>query len=326
MKIMQILNKIFQINRLTLLWKYLYSWLYNDLFVNNIPMQVLVRIVIILLAILLIWLLRRWIKRLIFIAILLCLAFFIYWLFSPSWASRLWYNIRTFPRRVTSWVSDQNFLDYDSYKLNIWSSSSKEEKAGDVDDADADDTYEKTPDIESDVDAQDSNAEIKQEREDREESNKWEKFKSLPDVKSEKLIKFLESMNNKEIIVDSPLTWYSKTDLLKIVSNYVEGNLNKNTDILVTIQYEDDEPQKIILQPQETSKKSLLSNSESDSFTWNQSAENHQSTTTMNDSEPKNSNTLKKNTEWMSNSTKSTKTTLTQKEIAEAEDIFSTIF
>ena len=217
-------------------------------------------------------------------------------------------------------------MDYDSYKLNIWSSSSKEEKAGDVDDADADDTYGKTPDIESDVDAQDSNAEIKQESEDREESNKWEKIKLLPDVKSEKLIKFLESMNNNEIIVDSPLTWYSKTDLLKIVSNYVEGNLNKNTDILVTIQYEDDEPQKIILQPQETSKKSLLSNSESDSFTWNQSAENHQSTTTMNDSEPKNSNTLKKNTEWMFNSTKSTKTTLTQKEIAEAEDIFSTIF
>jgi hypothetical protein len=136
----------------------------------------------------------------------------------------------------------------------------------------------------------------------------------------------LESMNNKEIIVDSPLTWYSKTDLLKIVSNYVEGNLNKNTDILVTIQYEDDEPQKIILQPQETSKNSSSFNSESDLFTWNQSVENHQSTTTMNDSEPKNSNTLKKNTEWMSNSTKSTKTTLTQKEIAEAEDIFSTIF
>jgi hypothetical protein len=50
--------------------------------------------------------------------------------------------------------------------------SSKEEKADDVDDGDADDTYEKTPNIESDVDAQDSNAEIKQEREDREESNK----------------------------------------------------------------------------------------------------------------------------------------------------------
>jgi hypothetical protein len=136
----------------------------------------------------------------------------------------------------------------------------------------------------------------------------------------------LESMNNKEIIVDSPLTWYSKTDLLKIVSNYVEGNLNKDTDILVTIQYEDDEPQKIILQPQETSKNSSSFNSESDLFTWNQSVENHQSTTRMNDGEPKNSNTLKKNTGWMPNNTKATKTNLTQKEIAEAEDIFSTIF
>lgn len=290
-------------------------------------MQVLVRIVIILLVILLIWLLRRWIKRLIFIAILLCLAFFIYWLFSPSWASRLWYNVRTFPRRVTSWVSDQNFLDYDSYKLNIWSSSSKEEKADDVDDADADDTYEKTPDIESDVDVQDSNAEIKQEREDREESNKWEKFESLRNIKiTEKLSKFLEPKNYNEDIEESPLTWYTKTDLLKIVSSYVEKNLDKNTDILVTIQYEDDEPQKIILQPQENSKSSSLSSVQLDLATWNQYIEDNQTMTSLKDGEHKTSNTSQKDTDWLSNNTKSTKTSLTQKELAETEDIFSIIF
>ena len=83
-------------------------------------MQVVVWIVIILLALLLIWLLRKWIKRLIFIAILLCLAFFIYGLFNPSGASRLWYNIRTFPQRITSWISsNKEFLDYDTYKLDI---------------------------------------------------------------------------------------------------------------------------------------------------------------------------------------------------------------
>jgi predicted PurR-regulated permease PerM len=83
-------------------------------------MQVVVWIVIILLALLLIWLLRKWIKRLIFILILLVLAFFIYGIFNSSGASRLWYNVRTFPQRVTSWISDKKeFLDYDSYKLNL---------------------------------------------------------------------------------------------------------------------------------------------------------------------------------------------------------------
>ena len=82
-------------------------------------MQVVVRIVIILVAILLIWLLRKWIKRLIFIVILLILAFFIYGLFNPSGASRLWYNVRTFPQRVSSWISNNSFMDYDSYRLDI---------------------------------------------------------------------------------------------------------------------------------------------------------------------------------------------------------------
>lgn len=296
-------------------------------------MQVLVRIVIILLVILLIWLLRRWIKRLIFIAILLCLAFFIYWLFSPSWASRLWYNVRTFPRRVTSWVSDQNFLDYDSYKLNIWASSHEKEQEDnkkdktDTDNADISNINEQLPDVEIDTDVQESDIWIKQESEKDEESVKWEKFESLRNIKiTEKLSKFLEPKNYNEDIEESPLTWYTKTDLLKIVSNYVEGNLDKNTDILVTIQYEDDEPQKIILQPQENSKSSSLSSVQLDLATWNQYIEDNQTMISLKDGEHKTSNTSQKDRDWLSNNTKSTKTSLTQKELAETEDIFSIIF
>jgi len=296
-------------------------------------MQVLVRIVIILLVILLIWLLRRWIKRLIFIAILLCLAFFIYWLFSPSWASRLWYNVRTFPRRVTSWVSDQNFLDYDSYKLNIWASSHEKEQEDnkkdktDTDNADISNINEQLPDIEIDTDVQESDIWIKQESEKDKESVKWEKFESLRNIKiTEKLSKFLEPKNYNEDIEESPLTWYTKTDLLKIVSSYVEKNLDKNTDILVTIQYEDDEPQKIILQPQENSKSSSLSSVQLDLATWNQYIEDNQTMTSLKDGEYKTSNTSQKDTDWLSNNTKSTKTSLTQKELAETEDIFSIIF
>ena len=48
--------------------------------------------------------------------ILLALAFMIYGFISPSWAARLWYNLRTFPDRVSSRLSQQEFLDYDSYK------------------------------------------------------------------------------------------------------------------------------------------------------------------------------------------------------------------
>ena len=68
------------------------------------------------------------------------LAFFIYGIFNPSWASRLWYNVRTFPQRVTSWISDKKeFLDYDSYKLNlsnVWAKIKWEEDTSSVRDSD----------------------------------------------------------------------------------------------------------------------------------------------------------------------------------------------
>ncbi|MDR0860731.1 MAG: hypothetical protein LBO09_07335 [Candidatus Peribacteria bacterium] len=60
------------------------------------------RIIIIAVVIVLLLLLRKYLKRLIFIIILLGLAFFIYGLFSPSGASRLRYGVKTFPQRMAS--------------------------------------------------------------------------------------------------------------------------------------------------------------------------------------------------------------------------------
>ena len=289
-------------------------------------MQVLVRIVIILLVILLVWLLKRWIKRLIFIAILLCLAFFIYWLFSPSWASRLWYNVRTFPRRVTSWVSNQSFLDYDSYKLSRWLPILDEKIDDDVDNIDINDNDENISDFEPEEDISNSDEKITQENENRNESKKWEKIKKFPNIQPENFSKFLDFVDSGEDIEVSPLTWYSKTDLLKIVSNYVEEKLDENVDILVTIQYEDNEPQKIILQPQESPKNVLPSNSWLN--TWNQSIEKNHATKLMDEDNESKTRILESGTSEASNTANYTKTknSLTQKEITEAEDIFSVLF
>ena len=133
-------------------------------------------------------------------------------------------------------------------------------------------------------------------------------------------------MDSGEDIEVSPLTWYSKTDLLKIVSNYVEEKLDENVDILVTIQYEDDEPQKIILQPQESPKNVLPSNSWLN--TWNQSIEKKQGTKLMDEDNESKTRTLESGTSETSNTANYTKTknSLTQKEITEAEDIFSVLF
>ena len=54
------------------------------------------------------------------VLVLLALAFFIYGIFNPSWAARLWYNVRTFPSRMASRMwSGKEFLDYNTYKAKI---------------------------------------------------------------------------------------------------------------------------------------------------------------------------------------------------------------
>ena len=200
-------------------------------------MQVVVWIIIVLLALLLIWLLRKWIKRLIFIAILLVLAFFIYGIFNPSGASRLWYNVRTFPQRVTSWISDKKeFLDYDSYKLNlsnVWAKIKWEEDTSSV----------RNTDVEVKEDTQKS----EEKKEEKSEEKTIHSFSGLEPQFVE-----VQQPAKKPTSKDTVDNWYSKTDLIWIVGKYIEDNLDDDTDILVTVQYTKDasDPDKIILETQ----------------------------------------------------------------------------
>jgi len=71
-------------------------------------------LLIILVIVLLVYLLRKFVRRLFFIVMLLVIAFFIYGLFSPSGAARLWYNVKSFPQRVAFWMGGTEFVSYDS--------------------------------------------------------------------------------------------------------------------------------------------------------------------------------------------------------------------
>ena len=228
-------------------------------------MQVAVWIIIILVVIFLIWLLRRWIRRLIFILILLALAFLIYGIFNPSWAARLWYNVRTFPQRVTSRISSgSEFLDYNTYKSKIssiwdeiWDKIWDKIGLGEGEiDLDLDDEI----DIEIDENKVDNEENIVDENIEKESNSKLDDkqtIKAFP--KSVRLIEIpkLEwkgTQENKSEI-DWVLTWYSKSDLIWVINKYIEKNLDDDTDILVTVEYEEDsaDPQKIILQTQQKS-------------------------------------------------------------------------
>ena len=173
----------------------------------------------------------------IFIAILLVLAFFIYGIFNPSGASRLWYNVRTFPQRVTSWISDKKeFLDYDSYKLNlsdVWAKIKWEEDTSSV--------------RNSDVEVKEDTQKSEEKKEEKSEEKTIQSFSGLEPQFVE-----VQQPTKKPISKDTVDNWYSKTDLIWIVGKYIENNLDDDTDILVTVQYTKDasDPDKIILETQ----------------------------------------------------------------------------
>ena len=269
----------------------------------------------------------------------MALAFFIYGIFNPSWAARLWYNVRTFPSRVTSWISSgKEFLDYDSYKskiTSIWDSIwDKVESLGDrvedfnlKDEIDIDIKYDEKEEKEEKNEKKDSENVVKDE-----DSSHSEKqtIKSFP-----KSIKFVEfpSLNGKnkhenksEIIWQ--LTWYSKSDLLWVINKYIEENLDDDTDILVTVEYEDDsnDPQRIILETQSK----IAWNTHSVYFSWlwlNElllwSEWERVSDASSSDESVKTSNNQVQNNIQVN---KTTSNKLTQKDQQEAEEIFSILF
>lgn len=276
-------------------------------------MQVVIRIIIILVAIFLIRLLKKWIKRIIFILILLVLAFFIYWIFSPSWAARLRYNVRTFPSRVTSWISSQSFLDYDSYKLSLPSVWDKidlnigDEDSQDIENSDIDENVEievKTDQETINIDEEKSNS-----KDEESETDSAETIKSFP--KSVDFVELPTVEHKTQSKNDNVVTWYSKSDILRIITKYIEDNLDDNTDILVNVEYDSEtkDTQKITLQTQQkTHSSASISTGDKDWSVWN----------SENKVEEKSETQTHKNTQSY--------TKLSQKDIQDAQEVFSILF
>ncbi len=298
-------------------------------------MQIVVWIIIILLIVFLVWLLRRWIKRLIFILILLALAFLIYGIFNPSWAARIWYNVRTFPERMASWMwSGKEFLDYDRYKLNISSIGDKIE--GEVwdkidlgDDEDESDLELDNLELDTeDVEIENNKAnDIEQvDEEDIYESMDKRAIKAFP--RSIKFIDFSQLADKKVSEADWSLEWYSKSDLLLVISKYIEDNLDDDTDILVTVEYEDewDKPQRVILETRPKTSWNKQSIYFSSRLLGNDSVETEREKEKVSDTSVdvvvEKTNT-QKNTKSVQ---RTTSNNLTQKEQKEAEEIFSILF
>ena len=220
--------------------------------------------------------------------------------------------------------STKEFLDYDSYKSkisSIWDSiGDKVESLGDGienlgDKIDIDVTpSENEKEIEIKNEKNDEkDVEKNTEKEDSSKLSDEQTIKSFP-----KSVKFVEVPEVKEKSKEEMksqnefLTWYSKSDLLWIINKYIEKNLDDDTDILVTVEYEDDskDPQKIILQ---TQPRNVSSGSHSVS-TWVVEVK-------------KEDNVQKSESQKVNNNLQtSTSNKLTQKEIKETEEIFNILF
>jgi len=165
---------------------------------------------------------------------------------------------------MAGWMwSTKEFLDYDSYKSkisSIWDSIwDKVESLGD-----GIENLEEKIDINVDIeDNSDMNSKVEEKNEVKdteivdtkeEKSDKnWKTIRSFAKNTS------LDFVDVKSVEIETSrqqdndiLTWYSKSDLFWIINTYLEKNLDDDTDILVTVEYEDDsnDPQKIILQTQ----------------------------------------------------------------------------
>ena len=156
--------------------------------------------------------------------------------------------------------SGEELLDYDSYKSKIsaiwdeiWEKINLEVDIPDIEITDDENVDEDNIEIEENVD---ENSEEKDEE--TTEIKHWQTIKSFPN--STKFIDLPQIKEDAEV-EDKPeeksenyeaMTWYSKSDLIWIINTYLEKNLDDDTDILVTVEYEDDNanPDKIILQTQ----------------------------------------------------------------------------
>ena len=202
---------------------------------------------------------------------------------------------------------------WDKIELNIGDENSEDSEILDID--------EKT---EIDVNSEQENLDIKEEdinSKDKEletDVDEADKIKAFP-----KSINFIELPGIKgksKSETDNILTWYSKSDLLRIINKYIEKNLDDDTDILVTVEYDDEtkDPQKIILQTQPITHSSanLLS-----SIDINE----NMSSLDDNKSQWENENKIEKKSDTQTQKN-STQTKLSQKDIQDAQEVFSILF
>lgn len=208
-------------------------------------MQIAIRIAIILIALILIWLIRKRIKRLIFILLLLLIAFWIYWGFSPSWAARLWYNIRTFPARINGWVFNQDFLNYDKYKENI--KDKTDDTLSSIWDF-IDDSINTNNNSEIYIEGNQNNEKIENEVT---KNNESEDFNKTDESKPSKTFSIFPTFKNKlkNENSTSKSSWNTENSVINSINKYIEKNLTDTNKIVVTVEYsEDNTPKKIILE------------------------------------------------------------------------------
>ena len=205
--------------------------------------------------------------------------------------------------------SSKEFLDYDSYKLNLPSIKDVDLNVdlGKDSDIEVENDLDKTDKVEENNKSEDIEiVDTKEEKSD----NDWKTIRSFAGNTSLDFVK-MKPLDVKWLIQQSwdVLTWYSKSDLLWIINWYLESNLDDDTDILVTVEYEDENnPQKIILQTQSRDENEQ-SHSAAGVIEIEKKEINQQTKTQVtNAQQNKSSNKL------------------TQQEIKEAEEIFSILF
>ena len=232
--------------------------------------------------------------------------------------------------------SGKEFLDYDNYKSNIssiWDSiSDTVDSIWDKIDLTVDDNEienldsEEKVDIDLNSDKEKINTDENTENfvENSDSTSKVQTIKSFP--KSIKFVQFPKLKDKEKTEKVWQLTWYSKSDLLWVINKYIEENLDDYTDILVTVEYEDDSdsPKRIIL---ETQPKSTW-NWHSVYFLWWADELLEEFIWEKVDIKP--SDDYETSNNYEQNNVQSQKKTstnkLTQKDQQEAEEIFSVLF
>ena len=232
----------------------------------------------------------------------------IYGFISPSWAARLWYNLRTFPDRVSSRLSQQEFLDYDSYKewkKLIWLDEDENtSKPSDTEqgESDTDDSDRRGSDLDSKEDSKNDTIDA---------DSTSASSKASSDSQTSDFVDTTDTTNSQE---KPTLSGYSKSDLLWVIWSYIQNNLDDNNDILVTIDYSDDnDPEKIILKTYPKSSNNSHSSSDSSKS---------ETSVVVADKKPEPAPAKTSNT----TSSKTTSNWLSQKDMRDAEELFSVLF